>query len=194
LLRAHSGCSSARALHDVSVSRRQVRHLLLVLTYKFAAIVLQEVDDDTLVPKIVDKNGSVAWHPDDGAPKSLRDSGLEVYQGSAGQEDRTLRVSHASIDLQVTTERAGGRVRPIRQRRRLGWQRWRNQAYSVQAVSGLGDSAACDQFAYQGRPAQSYVMVVAGSRSFLVSLHGDPQPVGCSALIPVAREIAARAG
>jgi hypothetical protein len=75
---------------------------------------------------------------------------------------------------------------------------WKREArghagFSVQNISGLGDSAACEQFTDHGRPAQSWVMVVAGARSFLLNLNGDPQPVGCSALVPLAREVEARA-
>ena len=74
------------------------------------------------------------------------------------------------------------------------WKTANRAGYSLQAVSGLGSAAECDQFTDQGRPADSWVVVVSGARSFILEFHGNPMPVGCATSIPLARTIAARDG
>lgn len=73
--------------------------------YTFVAIVEQEDVDETWVPRIVDKAGTVAWDPTEGDPKSFRATGLTVYRGSPNSDGRLLKVDDVSINVYITSAR-----------------------------------------------------------------------------------------
>lgn len=75
------------------------------MSYTFAAIVENEDVDETWVPRVTDKKGTVAWQPSEGTPKSFRASGLTVHRGAPDSGARLFWVADVSIEVHVTSER-----------------------------------------------------------------------------------------
>lgn len=73
--------------------------------YTLAAIVEREDVDETFVPRIVDKSGSVAWSVGEGTPRTFTASGLTVYRHQVGPANRILRVRDISLNVYVTCQR-----------------------------------------------------------------------------------------
>ena len=74
------------------------------VNYAFAAIVEQEDVDETWVPKIVDKAGTVAWTAADGDVTGFVATGMTVYRGQIDQRHRLLHVDE--VDIKVFVSRA----------------------------------------------------------------------------------------
>jgi hypothetical protein len=73
--------------------------------YAFAAIVEQEDVDETWVPKIVDKAGTVAWSAADGEVTGFVASGMTVYRGQIDSRHRLLHVEDVEIRVFVSRAR-----------------------------------------------------------------------------------------
>src|SRR3954452_9740016 len=75
------------------------------MSYTFAGIVESEDVDETWVPRITDKAGTVAWYEADGEIKSLRATGMTVHRGSTDAKSRLLQVDDVSIQVHLSAER-----------------------------------------------------------------------------------------
>jgi hypothetical protein len=75
------------------------------VNYAFAAIVEQEDVDETWVPKIVDKAGTVAWKAADGEVTGFVASGMTVYRGQIDSRHRLLHVENVEIKVFVSRAR-----------------------------------------------------------------------------------------
>ena len=75
------------------------------VNYAFAAIVEQEDVDETWVPKIIDKAGTVAWTAADGEVTGFLASGLTVYRGQIDARHRLLHVEKVEIKVFVSRAR-----------------------------------------------------------------------------------------
>jgi hypothetical protein len=75
------------------------------VSYAFAAIVEEEDVDETWVPRIIDKVGTVAWNDDDGEIYGFRASGLTVYRGDISKQARLLRLEDVDIFVSISQAR-----------------------------------------------------------------------------------------
>ena len=75
------------------------------VNYAFAAIVEQEDVDETWVPKIIDKAGTVAWTAEDGEVTGFVASGMTVYRGQIDSRHRLLHVEKVEIKVFVSRAR-----------------------------------------------------------------------------------------
>lgn len=75
------------------------------MAYTFAAIVEQEDVDETWVPRITDKAGTVAWSRAEGSVKSFGATGMTVYRGQADKGNRLLHITDVSFTVHISDAR-----------------------------------------------------------------------------------------